>query len=53
MKAEGFAPAAVVESSPGNFQAWLKHGQMLTEALSTRAAKQLAERYGGDLGSAD
>ena len=53
MKAEGFAPAAVVESSPGNFQAWLKHGQMLTEALSTQAAKQLAERFGGDLGSAD
>ena len=53
MKAEGFAPAAVVESSPGNFQAWLKHGQVLTEALSTQAAKQLAERFGGDLGSAD
>src|ERR1700721_2295341 len=49
MKAEGFAPAAVVESSPGNFQAWLKHGQILSEALSTQAAKQLAERFGGDL----
>jgi RepB DNA-primase N-terminal domain len=24
MKAEGFAPAALVESSPGNFQAWLR-----------------------------
>jgi hypothetical protein len=24
MKAEGFAPAAVVETSPGNLQAWLK-----------------------------
>src|SRR3984957_9274996 len=53
MKAEGFAPAAVVESSPGNFQAWLKHGQVLSEALSTQAAKQLAERFGGDMGSAD
>jgi hypothetical protein len=53
MKAEGFAPATVVESSPGNYQAWLKHGQVLTEALSTQAAKQLAERFGGDLGSAD
>jgi hypothetical protein len=53
MKAEGFAPAAVVETSPGNFQAWLKHGETLDEAVSTRAAKLLAERYGGDLGSAD
>src|SRR5271169_6970606 len=24
MKADGFVPAAVVETSPGNFQAWLK-----------------------------
>ena len=53
MKAEGFAPAAVVETSPGNFQAWLKHGEVLGEAASTRAARLLAERYGGDPGSAD
>ena len=53
MKADGFAPAAVVETSPGNFQAWLKHGEVLDEAASTQAAKLLAERYGGDLGSAD
>jgi hypothetical protein len=31
----------------------LKHGETLDEAASTRAAKLLAERYGGDLGSAD
>jgi RepB DNA-primase from phage plasmid len=53
MKPEGFEPAAVVETSPGNFQAWLKHGEVLDEVTSTRAAKLLAERYGGDLGSAD
>ena len=53
MKAEGFESAAAVETSPGNFQAWLKHGEMLDEAVSTRAAKLLAERFGGDLGSAD
>jgi hypothetical protein len=53
MKAEGFAPAAIVETSPGNLQAWLKHGQVLDEAASTRAAKLLAERFGGDPGSAD
>src|SRR5712692_4654049 len=29
MKREGFELAVVVETSPGNFQAWLKHGQVL------------------------
>jgi len=53
MKAQGFEPAAVVETSPGNLQAWLKHGATLDEASSTRAAKLLAERFGGDPGSAD
>jgi hypothetical protein len=53
MKTEGFEPAVVVETSPGNFQAWLKHGEVLDEAMSTRAAKLLAERFGGDPGSAD
>jgi RepB DNA-primase from phage plasmid len=53
MKAEGFAPAAVVETSPGNFQAWLKHYETLDELTSTRAAKMLVERHGGDPGGAD
>src|ERR1700722_16879511 len=53
MKAEGFEPAVVVETSPNNFQAWLNHGQVLEAPLSTRAAKHLAERFGGDPSSAD
>jgi hypothetical protein len=53
MKEEGFEPAVVVETSPNNFQAWLNHGQVLEATMSTRAAKQLAERFGGDLSSAD
>ena len=53
MKAEGYAPAAVIETSPGNLQAWLKHGKTLDETASTRAAKILADRFGGDRGSAD
>ena len=32
MKAEGYEPAAVVETSPDNFQAWLNHGQVLDAA---------------------
>jgi hypothetical protein len=53
MKAEGFGPTVVVETSPRNFQAWLKHGQVLDQVASTRAAKMLAERFGGDTGSSD
>jgi hypothetical protein len=53
MKVEGFAPAVVVETSPGNFQAWLNHGQVLPKHISTLAARSLAERFGGDKGAAD
>ena len=53
MKLEGFAPAAVVETSPANFQAWLNHGEMLEKEVSTRAARALAQRFGGDPGAAD
>ena len=53
MKATGFAPAAVVETSPGNFQAWLKHPRQLPRDLSTLAARTLAEEFGGDRGAAD
>jgi len=53
MKAEGFEPAVVVETSSDNFQAWLKHSQVLDAETSTYAAKQLAERFGGDPSSAD
>ena len=53
MKKEGFAPAFVVETSPGNFQAWLHHGQKLERSLSTAVAKALAKEFQGDLGSAD
>ena len=53
MKEEGFAPALVVETSPGNFQAWVNHGQVLEKPVSTLAARKLAERFGGDKGAAD
>jgi hypothetical protein len=53
MQLEGFAPAVVVETSPGNFQAWLNHGQVLPKQISTSAARSLAERFGGDKGAAD
>lgn len=53
MKRDGFAPALVVETSPGNLQAWVAHGETLNTTASTAAAKVLAERFGGDPGSAD
>jgi hypothetical protein len=53
MKKAGFGPAAVIETSPGNFQAWVKHSEQLSKELGTAAAKKLAERFGGDPGAAD
>lgn len=53
MKAAGFPPALVVESSPGNYQAWVAHGAALDPATSTAVAKALASRFGGDPSSAD
>ena len=53
MKAEGFSPAVVVETSPGNFQAWLKHPRQLPRELSTLAARKFAKDFGGDRGAAD
>jgi hypothetical protein len=53
MEVSGFEPAVVVETSPHNFQAWLNHGRVLDRELSTRVAKELAARFGGDPSSAD
>src|ERR1700737_2425822 len=53
LKSGVFAPALVLETSPGNFQAWLCHGQILPKHLSTFAARLLASRFGGDPASAD
>jgi hypothetical protein len=53
MFTSGFTPAVIVETSPGNFQAWLKHPRVLSRDTSTAAARALAERFGGDKGAAD
>jgi hypothetical protein len=54
MMDHGFQPAVVVETSPGNFQVWLNHGQTIFDrTFSTQAAKELARRFGGDSSSAD
>ena len=51
--ANGFEPCAVVETSKGNFQAWLKHTAVLPKLLGTFAAQTLAARYGADPSAAD
>jgi DNA primase RepB-like protein len=53
MKQSGFHPALVIETSPGNFQAWMKHPAVLPKEVGTAAARALAERFGGDTGAAD
>ena len=53
MKQTGFDPAVIVETSPNNYQAWLKHPEPLDKETSTATARALAERFGGDRGAAD
>jgi hypothetical protein len=53
MKRAGFNPAVVVETSPGNYQAWVKHPEALPKEISTAAARELATKFGGDPGAAD
>lgn len=53
LKTSGFTPAVVVQTSPNNFQAWIKHSEILDKETSTAAARALAQQFGGDLGAAD
>lgn len=53
MKKCGFQPTVITETSPGNFQAWLKHAEILPKDLGTAAARALATRFQGDRGAAD
>ncbi|MGV8952474.1 MAG: MobQ family relaxase [Cypionkella sp.] len=53
MKRDGREPAALVETSPGNYQAWLKLGEPMSAELRGMAALDLARRYQGDTAAAD
>ena len=53
MKTIGFEPALVVQTSPGNFQVWVKHPQALDKETGTAAARALAQKFDGDIGAAD
>ena len=57
MRADGFEPAAVLETSRGNFAAWLciagADAPEPTPQEATAAAKGIAARYGADPAAAD
>ena len=53
LAADGYEPCAVVETSLGNFQAWLKHDDVYPAPLSTFIAQALAKRYSADPSAAD
>lgn len=54
LKQDQLTLAAVIETSPDNFQAWIRLSQSpLPPAVATTAAKRLAQEYGGDPNSAD
>jgi hypothetical protein len=54
MQAAGMTPASLTETSPNNFQAWVRvHEKRLPPELATEVAKALASEYGGDPNSAD
>jgi len=50
---DGLEPCAVVETSLGNFQAWLKHDDVYPTPLSTFIAQTFAKRYDADPSAAD
>ncbi|NHZ45018.1 DNA topoisomerase [Massilia sp. CCM 8693] len=54
MAKDGFPSAATIETSPGNYQTWVKlSDKPLSDEARTVAARLLAKHYGGDLNSAD
>jgi hypothetical protein len=52
MKRAGHHPALVLETSPNNFQAWVKIPPRAPDALRTAVARLLAKTYHADLNSA-
>lgn len=54
LEKQGFKAAVVVETSPQNFQAWIRVSTTpLSKGVATQAAKQLAKEFQADPNSAD
>ena len=48
IRADGLAPAAVVRTRPGAFEAWFRLGREPNPKVAAGVARILAARYGGD-----
>jgi hypothetical protein len=54
MRAHGHEPCVVLQTSPGNLQVWVHvSATPLPPSRASSIAKQLAQRYDGDLASSD
>jgi hypothetical protein len=54
MERAGYRPAATIETSPGNYQAWVKLDYLpVAPDLRQQVARDLAQQFGGDPNSAD
>lgn len=58
LRGDGLSPAVIVETSPGNFQCWIRllhnrEGRELCPNLIRRLLRHLAHHYGTDPASAD
>ena len=53
MKAAGHDPAVVIETSPGNVQAWIRLGVACSASIRHEVSRDLAQLYGGDPGAID
>lgn len=51
MIADGLRPAVAVETSPDNFQAWIRVGSPLEPEMRRAVAGVIAREYGGDFGA--
>lgn len=51
LRAAGHEPAAVVETSPGNLQVWVKLPHIIAAPERTEIGRELAAEAGGDRGS--
>lgn len=53
LRAGDHAPAVVVQTSPANWQAWIKLDENVPDQVRTEIARFLCRTYGGDPASAD
>lgn len=53
MKAAGHDPAVVIETSPGNMQAWIRIGVACSAQIRHEVSRKLARLYGGDPAAVD